>query len=358
MFGKSHEQKAADKSAAALEEAKKAAKQRYQELRDAAADAGEHASTVRETVVEKAGVAGEKFQHGVDAVAPRVEYAKDTLVEDVWPKVAEGLAGFAATAMAAMDSAKEGAEKARDQAAVKFQDYVDEAPQSLVDAVPGVEKRPRKSGRWLVLLGLAAAGAAAYAYLNANKPKEDPWATPRYDSARSHGLTTSTGSEASGVDAVKEKAAAAGAAVAAKAGEVKDAVVEKAAEVKDQVTDSSDTAAMKTENAIDDLRTDPSGHAEDAFDSAKDGAGDVWDDVRGKDAGDKMADAADSLTDGDLGDAADSAGDAIGDKWDDVRGKDAGDKFADSADSAGKAAEDAWTDAKNWTEDKADDARS
>lgn len=321
MFGKSHEKKAGDHSAAALAEATAAAKQRF-------AEAVEQ-THVRDTVVEKAAVAGEKWQHGVDAmapkveaakeaVAPKVEHARESFVEDVLPKVAETIAALTATALAAKESAKAGAEHARETAAIRAQDLVDQAPQGLVDLVPGVDKREKKSGKWLILLGLAAAGAAAYAVLNSKKAKEDPWATPRYDSAGTHRAASSGSTGESKVDAVKEKAAAAGAAVAAKATEVKDAVADKAGEVKAKATDSADTAAMKVENTVDDAQTDPKGNAADAFDSAKDAAGDAWDDVRGKDAGDKLADA---------------------------------------GDSAGDAASDAWTDAKNWTEEQADDAK-
>ena len=75
MFGKSHEKKASEHTAAALAEARAAAKQRFAEAVEP--------MHVRETVVEKAAVAGEKWQHGVDAVAPKVGAAK----EAVAPKV-------------------------------------------------------------------------------------------------------------------------------------------------------------------------------------------------------------------------------------------------------------------------------
>ncbi|NLJ55077.1 MAG: hypothetical protein GX344_13245 [Intrasporangiaceae bacterium] len=321
MFGKSHEKQAGDHASAALSEARKAASQRFAEV-----------APLRDSVVEKAGVAGEKFAHGVDAVAPKVEAAKDTFVDDIMPKVAEAVAAVAATALAAKDSAKEGVDRAREEGGRKLQDYVDAAPQGFVDAVPGVEKSPRKSGKWLIGLGLAAAGAAVYAFLNAKNAKEDPWSTPRYDSATGTG-TWQSGTTESKVDSAKEKVAAAGAAVAAKAADVKDKVADKVEEVRP---------------------TDASGKAEDAVDSASDAAGDAWDDVRGKDAGDKLGDAGDALADGDLGDAGDSFGDAAGDAWDDARGKDAGDKLEDAADSAGDAASDAWTDAKRWADDKTD----
>lgn len=291
MFGKSHEKMAGDHASAALTEARKAASARFGEAKSHA-NAVE-AAHIRDAVVEKAGVAGEKFQHGVDAMAPRVEAAKDTFVDDIMPKVAEAVAAVAATALAAKESAKEGVEKAREEGGRKLQDYVDDAPQGLVDAVPGLEKRPRKSGKWLIGLGLAAAGAAVYAFLNAKNAKEDPWSTPRYDTGATGTGTWQSGTD-SKVDAAKEKVAAAGAAVAAKASDVKDAVADK----------------------VEDIRpTDASGHAEDAVDSASDAAGDVWDDVRGKDAGDKLEDA---------------------------------------GDSAGDAASDAWTDAKRWADDKTD----
>ena len=337
MFGKSHEQKASEHAATALAEARAAAKERL---------GSGQAAHMRDAVVEKAGVAGEKWQHGVDAVtpkvqaaveaaAPKVEHARETFVEDVLPKVAETIAAVTATALAAKESAKAGAESARESAAVRLQDYVDQAPDEWVNAIPGVEKRPKKSGKWLIMLGLAAAGAAAYAVFSSRKAPEDPWSTPRYDSSGAQKTYGSAATTESKVEAVKEKAAAAGAAVAAKAGEVKDKVQEK----------------------VEEKTTDPKGHAQDAVDSATDAAGDVADTVRGKDAGDKLADAGEKVTEGDFGTAADTAGDAASDAWDDVRGKDAGDKLADAGDSAGEAAGDAWTDAKSWADDKVDDAK-
>lgn len=293
MFGKSHEQKASEHAAIALDEARAAARQRFAER------AGGQTSHMRDTVVEKAGVAGERWQHGVDAVspkmqaameaaAPKVEHAKETFVEDVLPKVAETIAAVTATALAAKESAKAGAETARENAAVKLQDYVDQAPQEWVDAIPGVEKRPKKSGKWLILLGLAAAGAAAYAVVNSRKTPEDPWSTPRYDSTgaqQTYGAGAGAGGTSeSKVEAVKEKAAAAGAAVAAKAGEVKEKAQDKAGEVKDKAGEAKDKAQHK----------DAKDHAQDSVDSTKDAAGDVADDLRGKDAGDKLADAGDS----------------------------------------------------------------
>jgi colicin import membrane protein len=312
MFGKSHEQKASEHAAVALAEAKIAAKERF-------AEAVEQAH-MRDTVVEKAAVAGEKWQHGVDAVVPKVEAAREavgpkveaareTFVEDVLPRLAETAAAVAATALAAKESAKLGAEAARenahhakDVAAVKAQEWVDQAPPEIVALIPGAEKTPRKGGKLLILLGLAAAGVAVYAVLNSRKAKEDPWATPRYEAPKASSTTGagSGGSLGSTVEAAKEKAAAAGAAVAAKASEVKDTVAAKAEEVREG------------------SGTDAKGNAEDAVDSVKDAAGDVADEVRGKDAGDKLADA---------------------------------------GDSAGDAASDAWTDAKNWAEDKGDDAK-
>lgn len=308
MIGKSHEQKASAHAASAIEEARTAARQRFAEALEHAENAGGQASHMRDTVVEKAGVAGEKWQHGVDAVtprvqaavdaaAPRVEHARETFVEELLPKVAETIAAVTATALAAKESAKAGAESARENAAVKLQDYVDQAPQEWVDVIPGVEKRPKKSGKWLIMLGLAAAGAAAYAVFNSRKTPEDPWSTPRYDSSGAQKTYGSAATSESKVDAVKDKAAAAGAAVAAKAGDVKD-----------KVQDTKD----KVQDKVEERTTDPKGHAEDAVDSAKDAAGDVADDVRGKDAGDKLQDA---------------------------------------GDSAGKAAGDAWTDAKSWADD-------
>lgn len=328
MFGKSHEQKASEHASAAFEEARTAAKLRLADALEQAGHAGGQASHVRDTVVEKAAVAGEKWQHGVDAVAPKVhaavdaaapkvqaaveaaapkvEHARETFAEDVLPKVAETIAAVTATALAAKESAKAGAEAARENAAHRLQDYVDAAPQEWVDVIPGVEKRPKKSGKWLILLGVAAAGAVGYAIFNSRKAPEDPWSTPRYDNSGAQ-KTYGTGASAeSKVDAVKEKAAAAGAAVAAKAGEAKEKAADKAAEVKDKLHDKAGEAGAKTEDAT--------GKAKDA-----------------------AAEAEESITEagGDFGNATGEAADAA----------------KDAAAEAEIKASDAWTDAQNWADD-------
>ena len=179
--------------------------------KEKAAEAADVARDTAETVKEYAHEAAE-------TLAPKVESARDTFVEDVLPKVASALAAIAAGAAAAKESAAEAAERAPDAYAVLKGD--------------AVAKKGGK-GKWILLLGALAAGAAVMAWRRSNE-RPDPWAT-----AGSYTPPKSTSEKVSEVaEAAKEKAA-----------EVKDAAVEKAGELKAKATDAKDTAGSKASAA-------------------------------------------------------------------------------------------------------------
>ena len=155
-------------------------------------------------------------------MAPKVEHARDTFVEDVLPKVASALAAIAAGAAAAKESAAEAADRAPDAYAVLKGD--------------AVAKKGGK-GKWILLLGALAAGAAVMAWRKSNE-RPDPWATA--------GSYTPP-------KPVSEKVSDLAGAAKEKAAEAKDAAVDKAGELKDKAVDAKD-AADKAADAKDGRR--------------------------------------------------------------------------------------------------------
>ena len=171
--------------------------------KEKAADAAEVARETAETVKEYA-------QEAAETLAPKVEHARETFVDDVLPKVASALAAIAAGAAAARESAAEAADRAPDAYAVLKGD--------------AVAKKGGK-GKWILLLGALAAGAAVMAWRKSNE-RPDPWATA--------GSYTPP-------KPVSEKVSDLAAAAKEKATEVKDAAVEKAGELKDKATDAKNS---------------------------------------------------------------------------------------------------------------------
>jgi hypothetical protein len=176
-----------------------------------AADAAEVARETAETVRELA-------QEAAETLAPKVEHAKETFVDDVLPKIASALAAIAAGAAAAKESAAEAAERAPDAYAVLKGD--------------AVAKKGGK-GKWILLLGALAAGAAVMAWRKSNE-RPDPWATA--------GSYTPP-------KPVSEKVSDLAGAAKEKAAEVKDAATEKAGELKDKATEAKGAAASKASGA-------------------------------------------------------------------------------------------------------------
>ena len=230
---KSKTEVAREAAAARLETAAAAASGVSSNAQLTAADLKARAAELRASAaprVEHARVAARSYAD--EAVAPKVQDAKDTFVEEVVPKLASALATVLAGAAATKAAASEAADRAPDAYHVLKGDAV-------------AKPAKRGGGKGLVLLGLLAAGAAALAWKKSTE-KKDPWATAGAYNAPGSGRDSSVGGTHANTNgssvgdkvtdlaaAAKEKAAAAGAAVKEKAVEVKDKATEKAADAKD-----------------------------------------------------------------------------------------------------------------------------
>ena len=180
--------------------------------------AAEKASEAAEVAREAAETVKEYAHEAAETLAPKVEHARETFVEDVLPKIASALAAIAAGAAAAKESAAEAADRAPDAYAVLKGD--------------AVAKQGGK-GKWILLLGAIAAGAAVMAWRKSNE-RPDPWATA--------GSYTPP-------KPVSEKVSDLAGAAKEKAADVKDAAVEKAGELKDKAVDAKGAAADKAAGA-------------------------------------------------------------------------------------------------------------
>jgi hypothetical protein len=118
-------------------------------------------------------VAAPRLESAVSGLAPKVDTARDKLVEDIIPRVAEAISVWAVASAAARDEAL-----SRGQGAAS------------VISGDSVATPKHKKKRVLLALGLlAAAGAAAMTVMKKSAPKDDPWTTPLADP----GLATSNG---------------------------------------------------------------------------------------------------------------------------------------------------------------------
>lgn len=252
--------KAQDRAQAAADRADKVAAQAKAQAKDASGTAQDRAQAAADRAAELSDTAREKAHEFADYAAPRVEHAKETIVDDVIPKVAEALATVAAGALAAKGMAKEAAHNAPDAYSV----------------LKGEKKAKKSKGKWLLALGALAAGAAYVAYKK-SAAKPDPWATA---TPYSPSTTNSAGGSVTNLaEAAKEKASAAAAAVSEKAAEVKDAAADKVEELKDKGAD----AAAKADDSFDDAKGELSEAADsagDALDELKDGAQDAAHDAK------------------------------------------------------------------------------
>jgi hypothetical protein len=111
-------------------------------------------------------VAAPKLESAVSGLAPKVDTARDKIVDELLPRVTEAITAFAAASAAAKDEA---VSRGTGAAAVISGDAV---------ASPKHKKKCRVL-LGLGLLGAAAAGAAAF--MKRSAPKDDPWATPLAD---------------------------------------------------------------------------------------------------------------------------------------------------------------------------------
>jgi colicin import membrane protein len=201
----------------------------------AAAATAVGAAVAKEKATDAAEVAREKAQEAAETIAPKVEHAREAFVEDVLPKLASAVAAIAAGAAAARETAAEAAERAPDAYAVLKGD--------------AVAKKGSK-GRWILLLGALAAGAAVMAWRKSNE-RPDPWATA--------GSYTPP-------KPVSEKVSDLAVAAKDKAAEVKDAAVDKAGELKDKASG----AAGAAKDTASDATAAATGAAKEAKDKAAD----------------------------------------------------------------------------------------
>ena len=128
---------------------------------DAADVARGRAQEARVQAQDAAATARDKAHDFAEYAAPKVESAKDTFVDEVLPKVAQAIATVAAGAVAAKSAATEVAHNAPDA-------------YSVLKGESAAKKKGR--GKWVLLLGALAAGAAVAAYRKSTA-KPDPWAT-------------------------------------------------------------------------------------------------------------------------------------------------------------------------------------
>lgn len=121
---------------------------------------GEKAAEVRDRAVagldHRIDAAVPRGQEAVEGLAPKVDHARDVIVDDVLPKLQELLGNV---------------QSAKDELLAK-----QDGPVAAVTGAP--KKQKRKGGVLLALGALAAAGAGIAWYLNKqqNTPADDPWA--------------------------------------------------------------------------------------------------------------------------------------------------------------------------------------
>jgi hypothetical protein len=205
-------------------------------------------------------VAAPKLERAVEGLAPKVDTARDKIVDDLLPKVAEAIAAVAAASAAARANAVDLTDRSGDALSVLKGE--------------AVAKPRHRKGKVLLTLGiLAAVAAAAAAFFKKSAPREDPWATPLGDTYTAPG-TTGAGASGSATatakdkvtslaETAKDKATAAAETAKEKASEVADAAKEKAGK-KDE-----DTTAV---TPVDDVTGMPTGATTDTpFESTPEG---------------------------------------------------------------------------------------
>lgn len=110
-------------------------------------------------------LAAPRLESAVNNLAPKVDTARDKIVGEMIPRIAEAISALAAASTAAKDEA---VSRGHGAAAVISGDAV---------AAP----KGRMKRLLLVLGALVAAGAAAFAFMKNSAPKDDPWTTPLAD---------------------------------------------------------------------------------------------------------------------------------------------------------------------------------
>lgn len=168
---------AADLSGSAEDKAAKA----VEELKSLAGNAGDKATQfvdqVRPQVEEGLRTQGEKLSAFGEKIGPQAERIRNELQDDYLPRArrtAEATGSVVSSAVAA----------AVDAARSEFDKGQGDIKKAVV--TPTAKKKSGRAGKVLLVLGLAAVGAAAgYLVWKKTRPVEDPWAPPA-DFARAH----------------------------------------------------------------------------------------------------------------------------------------------------------------------------
>jgi hypothetical protein len=170
------QKKAAELNGTAQEKATKA----VDELQKIAGNAGDKASSfvdqVRPQVEDGLRAQGEKLSAFGEKIGPQAERFRQDLQDDYLPRARRTAETTGSVVTSAVSAAVDAARGELD----KGQDDIRKA------AVKAPAKKSGRAGKVLLVLGLAAAGAAAgYLVWKKTRPVEDPWAPPA-DFARAH----------------------------------------------------------------------------------------------------------------------------------------------------------------------------
>lgn len=273
---KSKTEQAREAVAARVETAASTASDASSSAQSTAADLRARAAELKDKAAPRVEHARDTARSYADEAAPKVQDAKDTFVEEVVPKLASALATVLAGAAATKAAATEAADRAPDAYHVLKGDAV---------------VKQKKGGKGLLLLGLLAAGAAAFAWKKSTE-KKDPWATAGAYTAPGTGRDSSVGGAHSGTNgatvgekvtdlatAAKEKAAAAGSAVKEKASEVKDKATDKASDAKDAAADKAADVKDQAADKADDLKADDAAEFSGESTTETVTEGDAWTDA-------------------------------------------------------------------------------
>jgi hypothetical protein len=167
---------AADLGSTAEDKAGKA----VEELKSLAGNAGDRATQfvdqVRPQVEEGLRTQGEKLSAFGEKIGPQAEKFRTDLQDDYLPRARRTAEATGSVVSSAVSAAVDAARSEFD----KGQGDIRKA------AVAAPKKKSGRAGKVLLILGLAAAGAAAgYVVWKKTRPVEDPWAPPA-DFARAH----------------------------------------------------------------------------------------------------------------------------------------------------------------------------
>ncbi|MCL6424214.1 hypothetical protein Bequi_12635 [Brachybacterium sp. JHP9] len=172
---------ASKKTEKALSELQKLADNAGSSLADSTKDVRKKASAlvdnVRPQVEDALHDSGEKIAQLTDRIGPRAEQLRHDLQDDYFPRAKK----TAATTGTVLSTAVAAAVDAARHELASGQDDIRKAATK-----PAPKKTAKRAGTVLLVLGLAAAGAAAgYVVWKRTRPVEDPWAPPA-DFARAH----------------------------------------------------------------------------------------------------------------------------------------------------------------------------